>query len=573
MDDGDPTNVSVTNPVLDGSFGWVNFCPPLSVAIYSIVDLPMEQYYLVGAKIIFSYKDRLVFLGPVIQTSTGDPIYLQDTAVYSQNGTPYYTASFTGDPTLPTTQYNAILVPRNQTATANSWYSDVIGYGGWISAAKSIPITTMSFNEDIPIIGFRGGIQARLIYTSNDIQPFDFYLINSEYGSSSTFSTINMDEGVITRGNRGLIITSQNGCQRIDLLIPDQVFGQMATTNNGNERMTAGRDFINEWIYFTYPCSQVDYIFPTQTLFYNYRDQSWAVFNECYTCYGQFLKTSGFIWDDVGSIYPTWDDWNDPWDYGVSTLDKPLVVGGNQQGFLIIKGVGTGEAISLYIQDITGNIVTSPDHCLNTGDYIQINNTLGTSSGIFNGQIFQVRVIDSNNFFANSDAGLMWTGTYIGLGTITRLYRPFIQTKQFPMAWEMANKTRIGVQQYLFTRTSDAEVQILIFLSQNQDNPYNTGPIYPAPNTVNSSLVYTTKLFTCPESSNLGLSQFKKNLQMPNALQQEQIWHRMNTSLIGDTVQIGITLSDDQMKNINLVTDEIELHSIIIDLSPAGLLA
>ena len=30
--------------------------------------------------------------------------------------------------------------------------------------------------------------------------------------------------------------------------------------------------------------------------------------------------------------------------------------------------------------------------------------------------------------------------------------------------------------------------------------------------------------------------------------QQEQIWHRMNTSLIGDTVQIGFTMSDDQMR-------------------------
>jgi len=571
--DGDPTNEDPVTPILNGNKGWVNFCPPLSVDNYSIADLPRRKYYLVGGRMIFSYKDRLVVLGPVVQTSTDQPIYLQDTAIYSQNGTPYYTASFTGDPTLPTTIWNGLLLPDDQTAAANSWYEDVFGYGGFISAGRNIPITTMEFNEDVPIIGFKGGIQTRFIYTSDDIQPFLFYLINSEYGSSSTFSAINTDDGIITRGDRGLILTSQNTCGRIDLLIPDQVFGEMKTINNGNERMTAGRDFINEWIYFTYPASNIDYVFPTQTLFYNYRDQSWAVFNESYTCYGQFEKRTGFTWDTVGSIYPTWDDWNDTWDYGVSSLSKPLIVGGNQQGFLIIKGVGTGEEPSLYIKDISSITVTSPDHCLSTGDFIQIKNTIGTSSGIVNNQIFQVRVIDKDSFFILSDPSLEWTGTYFGGGTITRLYRPFIQTKQFPVAWEFARKTRIGVQQYLFTRTSDAEVQILIFLSQNQDNPYNIGPIYPAPNTVNSSLVYTTKLFTCPESSNLGLSQFKKNLQMPNALQQEQIWHRMNTSLIGDTVQIGITLSDDQMKNIDVVMDEIELHSIIMDLSPAGLLA
>ena len=30
-----------------------------------------------------------------------------------------------------------------------------------------------------------------------------------------------------------------------------------------------------------------------------------------------------------------------------------------------------------------------------------------------------------------------------------------------------------------------------------------------------------------------------------------QIWHRMNTSLVGDTVQIGFTLSDDQMRSLD----------------------
>lgn len=571
--DGDPTDGSLTNPSLSGSGGWVNFCPPLSNLDYSIADLPAAQYYLVGGRIVFPYKDRLVVLGPVVQTSTGNPIYLQDTAIFSQNGTPYYTCSFTGDPTLANTEFNALLVPNNQTATANSWYEDVIGYGGFRSAGVNKPITTMEFNDDVPIIGFKGNLQTRFVYTSNDVQPFDFYFINSEYDSSSTFSAINTDEGVITRGTRGLVITSQVSCQRIDLLVPDQVFGQMKTINNGNERMCAVRDFINEWIYFTYPSSDSSYVFPTQTFFYNYRDRSWAIFDECFTCYGEFNKSNGITWNTVGLVYPTWDDWNVPWDYGSSTLNQPLVVGGNQQGFIIVKGVGTGEQASLYIKDISSTTVTSPDHCLETGDFIQINDCLGDSSSTINGQIFQVRVIDNNSFFILSDEGLSWTGTYYGLGTITRLYRPYIQTMQFPVFWEGARKTRIGVQQYLFTRTSDAEVQILIFLSQNMDNPYNTGPIYPAPNTVNSSLVYSTRLFTCPESTNMGLTQFTKNLQMPTAIQQEQIWHRMNTSLIGDTVQIGITLSDEQMKDINIVMDEIELHRVIMDLSPAGYLA
>ncbi len=72
-------------------------------------------------------------------------------------------------------------------------------------------------------------------------------------------------------------------------------------------------------------------------------------------------------------------------------------------------------------------------------------------------------------------------------------------------------------------------------------------------------MIYSDVLFTCVESANLGLTPPNSNLQMianinssaTNASSpQKQIWHRMNTSLIGDTVQLGFTLSDSQMRSL-----------------------
>jgi hypothetical protein len=60
---------------------------------------------------------------------------------------------------------------------------------------------------------------------------------------------------------------------------------------------------------------------------------------------------------------------------------------------------------------------------------------------------------------------------------------------------------------------------------------------------------------------------------MPTADSQYQIWHRVNTSLIGDTFQVGITLSDAQMRNLVYATSEIDLHGIILTVSPSSLLA
>ncbi|MCF1193377.1 hypothetical protein LRR18_17440, partial [Mangrovimonas sp. AS39] len=107
--------------------------------------------------------------------------------------------------------------------------------------------------------------------------------------------------------------------------------------NNGTERFCSQRDFINEWIYFTYPSNQIEATqsrFPTETFQYNHRDNTWAIFKETYTTYGSFRKKTGFIWATVGLTYPTWSDWNEPWDAGNSTLLQQTVIAGNQQGFV-----------------------------------------------------------------------------------------------------------------------------------------------------------------------------------------------------------------------------------------------
>lgn len=546
--DGDPTDANATAPNPSSTKGWVNFAPPLSREAFSIADLPPAQYYLAGARLIINFKDRLLFLGPVVQTSAaGSQVYLQDTIVYSQNGTPFYTASFTGDASLASTVFTPILVPVNKVSSPTAFWGDQTGFGGFITAGIAQPILTVSTNEDVLIVGFEG-IQSKVVYSGNDIVPFNFYIINSEYGSSSTFSVINMDAGVVTRGSRGYIMTNQTQAERIDLDIPDEVF-QITLLENGSERFCSQRDFITEWIYFTYPSNQVDETrrFPNRTLQFNYRDNSWAVFNESYTTYGSFRKQTGFIWSNVGTVFSSWSVWNDPWNAGSSTLLQPIVIGGNQQGFIMFRDDGTNEAKSIYIQNITGNTINSIDHGLNEGDYITISDVVGTLSSQVNGRIFSVYSVTDDTFKINPS---ITTGTYLGGGYITRYYVPYIQTKQFPTAWGISRKIRIGPQQYLFTTTQNAQIQLLIFLSQNSDDPYNDGGVLPSTSVKNESLVYSTVLYTCPESTNLGLTPANKNLQMPTAVQQEYTWHRMNTSLIGDTIQIGFSISDVQMRDL-----------------------
>ena len=644
--DGNPTNSSPTNPVFSSGLGWVNFCPPLSEGNFSIADLPAAKYYLVGAKIITVFKDRLLFIGPVVQTSTGAPVYLQDTIIYSQNGTPYYTASFTGSLTSGATVFNGLLLPTNQTATANSFIGDVTGYGGFLTLGINVQIKSQSFNEDVLILGL-GNREGRLIYTGNDIVPFNFFTINSEYGTVGQKAVTNLDRGVIGVGPRGIIITSQTDAARIDMEIPDQVF-QFRTQNNGLERVTIQRDFVNEWIYMSYPSNSYNYKFNNQTLQYNYRDQSWAIFTESYTAYGKIRRVDGFTWATIGTKFPTWAQWNEPWNSGTGTPGQPEVIAGTTQGFIMIRDEGTAEGNSIsinafktFVATITGatnaaqcvltvnnnfapgqkitiagvggmtqlngntytvvsatptsatinvnstlfgvytaggtatptKVVFSPNHMLNNGDFIVISGCLGTIGTKVNNVVFQVNNVNDDGFDIPNTFDV--TDTYLGRGVVKRMYVPRILSKQFPVAWGMARKTRLGPQQYLFTTTDQGQVTLEIYLSQNDDFPYNLGPQVPFSNSQNNALVQSSVLFTCPESTNLGLSLYQINLNQPSAVNQQQIWHRVNTGLIGDTVQFGITLSQAQMldQQQRYQFTEIEFHGAVLTVSPSMMLA
>jgi len=652
--DGDPT--SGTGIPTGTGLGWVNFSPPLTDAIVPIGNNVAKKYYLVGALAIVAFKRRLIFFSPYVQASTGGAILLQDVAIWSWDGTPYYTVSDTSN--------TASLVPTNQVATyfnettgnpAAPWFIDQTGLGGWLPAGIENPIITVNNNEDAILLGFGGdGRQVRFVFTGNDLNPFLFFNINQEMPSMCTFSAIGFDQGCAAIGNYGITFTDQQSCKRIDLAIPDYVF-QIQALNNGVKRVNGIRDFFREWVYWSYPLNNSRYKFPTQTFMWNYRDETWAILYENYTSHGLYRPTTKRTWQTLP--FKTWIDWREPWNTGSSSPLFPNVIAGNPQGYLLVTGQGTGEAPSGTILALTNSSgdtqITSPNHCVsdlnpNTGfgDFLQIqgaigirNNpitaiTLGTttvitttnitnpfaigqfvtitgvngttelngnsykiiarttsqitldidstsfttyvSGGIasvsFNGQIGKViRVIDDNNFVVDIPFPTFQnpTNAYLGLGTFSRLSQPLLQTKQFNPYWGEGRQVRLGTQKYLFDFTENSQVTLNIYLSQDPDDAWNDPTFNPPPN----GLLFSRIVFTCPESTNIGLTPANINLQTPTAKGQYQIWHRFAESLIGESFQLGITLSEDQMKNITYATSEIALHGIHLTIYEGPLLA
>jgi hypothetical protein len=85
------------------------------------------------------------------------------------------------------------------------------------------------------------------------------------------------------------------------------------------------------------------------------------------------------------------------------------------------------------------------------------------------------------------------------------------------------------------------------------------------------TLAFTVAPMTQPTTINLRYQ--IPTVINPTANYQNQIWHRFNTSLLGDTIQIGFTLNDAQMRNTSTAQAEIALHGIHLTIQPSGHLA
>ena len=543
---GDPSEGTTTK-------GWVNFSPPLSSA--------PNPSYLVGAKLIIAFKNRLLFFATWTQTSTmGSPIYNPNQLVACQNGTVFYA--------------NAGL-PANQIADPTSFYQNVVGKGLRLNAPISQEIICASENNDVVIVIFEYR-PLKLYSTGDDSAPFLYQTISTEFGAESTFSAIPLDSGLLSVGQYGFAMTDQNSARRFDLPIPDQVFN-IKQDDNGVNRVCAVRDWRNEFVYFTFPTnansadnnSQTAWKFPTTTLAFNYRDNVWSTFTENYTCYGNFKYNDNYTWADLGKRFGTWAGWTNPWNFGSNQSKYPFIACGNQQGFVMLKQESTFEGQSQYIHGITitGSglstivTITSPNHNLNDEDYIVIENALGMSN--MNGVIFSINVTASNvNTFtlfltiAQQQPETLPSGTYLGGGTYSRLTNINIETKQFPVAWQNERQTILKTQRYLLDSTTAGQLTVNLLTSQSSSLIANSPEYSPY-------LPFSNILFTCFEGNDLNLTQ----------QDQDQIWHRINTPVIGDTVQIEFTLSDAQMRDVNSNQEEITLYAFILNVSPGPVLA
>ena len=271
---------------LTNGTGWANYNPP--------IDL---NNALAGALLIFPYRGYLVFLNTTEGNDAGTFNY-GNRARWTQIGTPYYS--------FPVPSF-----PNLQTVDIGAARDDLFGKGGANDAPTSEVIVAAAFIRDVLVVYFERSTW-RLRFVNNSQNPFVWERINVELGADCTFSAIPFDKGLMAIGNRGIVISDANDTVRFDEKIPDDIFNIRQTENgfarvNG---IRTFRTRLNFWTIPS--ANNPNGIYPDQVLVFNYETKNWSYFDDCFTCFGYFYPSSFITWNDLTDPWSSYGDtlWN-----------------------------------------------------------------------------------------------------------------------------------------------------------------------------------------------------------------------------------------------------------------------
>jgi hypothetical protein len=458
---------------------------------------------ILSARIIIPFKNRLVLLNTYEEVGVLTPNFA-NRCRFSQNGS---------------------------ALESDAWNENTPGKGGYIDAPTQDPIITAQLLRDRLIV-FCLNSTWELVYTQNPVLPFVWQQINTELGAQSTFSEVPFDKFVFGIGQVGVHECNGVNVSRIDMAIPDQIFG-ISQANNGPDRVMGIRDYFKEVIYWAYPVSSlqtetINDVFPNQVLVYNYVNQTWALNDDCFTVFGYFNQQDATTWADVSQ---EWQTMSAPWNSPTLQSRFRQILAGNQQGYtFILDTLEDRNEESLSLLDISSTTVTAINHNLKIDDYVAIEHPQGYTLGSSYKGVYRVLDTPTQNTFTINPGTDFDTGTYTGAGMISRVSQISILTKQYNFFNQDAPGRNIYVPQvdFLVDRTTNGQLAIDFLLSSSPSGIIGQGTVDGV--TLGSSILETFPYTSIPFEAN-----------------KDRLWHPVYLQAEGETIQLRIYLNDTQM--------------------------
>jgi len=500
------------------TYGWVNFCPPISAT-----------NFLLGARFVLQYKSRLLFFNTWEGANYAGRRNFGNRIRWSQIGTPFYAAP----------------VPAGQQVDASAWRQDVPKRGSFLTLSSEDTITAVEIVKD-DLIVYCERSRYRIVFTGDSLRPFIAQQIEDEFGCESPDSLISLDRSSLSVSFAGVTITDGVNTERIDEIIPTEVFN-FHNGNNGNLRVQGARDFYSELCYWTFVNDEGDKTFPNRMLVYNYKEKSWAIFDTQWTALGTYYRINDLLWS---SATQSWSSYNINWGNPSGQSEFPFVIGGNQHGYVhyLENGLNTFSTLNDYSLSITGittanpAVITIPQHNLEIGQWIRITGVVGTGDMTdlnTTTEAWQVYSTPSNTTITVARNGIVFaaTGTYTYGGQIALLDNFMVETKRFPIFMDRGMQTRLGYVDFLV----DAKSGQADFSVDFYDNEVYTLPL-------------ETQVVSCQSSAS------------PTP---ERIWVRAYFNSQGQFFALRMYLSNAQMQVIANDAQQMAIHALNMWLKPS----
>ncbi len=516
------------------------------------------------ALLIVAFKNRLIFLNTIENYRNIGGI---QNVAYPQRAR----YSIAGSPFLQNSWYE---VNQSDTSGTAGNLSNFAG-AGYIDASTEEQIVSAEFIKDRLIVYFERSTW-ELVYTGNQVQPFIWQKINTELGSVSTFSSVPFDKLVMTIGLSGVHACTGANVERIDNKIPDEIF---EIEVDEDERVAGIRNYYTEVVYWTAPTTAKETInvFPNQVLIYNYKNDTWAINDDCITAFGYYEQQADITWATANS---TWQNYVASWTSGIAEAQFRQIVAGNQEGFtfFVADYVDIGYARNAPVMQITNIVInangtatlTVINHNLAPDDWIAIENVQGLtninvdvnphvlSDGVtvvYYG-IYQVLapLPDVNTIIIQLKPEQNIVGTYTGGGNITRVSNMNIQSKQWNPYVSKDRNVFLAKIDFAVTRTPSSEdqnplvrggeVTVDYFPSSSEFSMLeNMEPNVLFGNNILQTSAYTT---------------------IPFEQVQERLWHPVYFQTEGECIQIKIFMDDEQIANPNTTWQDFEIQGILL---------
>lgn len=526
---------------------WVNYAPPINEFVEG--GDPVE--YVCGCRCMLTFKGRLCLFGVYVATAEnaalGSYTYYPSSMFYSSLyginfGSPYYTT----------------LNPIN-VVNKGAFYAFPSGvYGGNIDFGTNQEILgAIDWKLDYVFITFYD-YKLRLFSTSSPVFPFGYTRISSQYGGTNYTSQVSLDEAVLDLSIGGFVASTATNVRRFDDSILS-LYLSVSSLNNGLSRVISYNEASLECVIFTFPSfgnSGNGNKFPDKSLLYNYRNDTWALLDTSFTCYGSLPVGSGFLYDE--SIYTytkTWSHYQEPFNFQGIGAGATYRAAGNQCGFILELGDDEGfqNGESLPIAAINGNVFTIYNHNLDENKFIHIIDCIGVTG--VNGFTYQViDVVDTNNVVLDIQGN---EGTYLGLGKAAIVDNFIVETKAFNDGISFASGICIG----------NAWMQIKMTGSSGAD--FVVGA-YPDTSTNTSSFgseqtgyvpIYVPVTLSAPDTED-GYNNDQQS--------QSYSWKQVVVNCTGSSVSLVFTRLPEQISNKEAIPTPININAIVLKMTPTS---